>query len=238
MAYLVDPHSDIQSWGFDIGDDLDLSSVLFAVEQTSHTILAYHVYMMCKHTPIRDLLAVAGESWYIAEKLGTQTDYTAAQILAREWAQGCTDPVHGTAPASHLWPVERALHHARRIVEIHRNHPRTGLLFQEWGVYLAAVVFWARAYVIDSEPCRKPRLSIPSPTEPKLSTQELDQAVSAVVNSETATVSLKEARSVIVWVKADIEKVNPPHSCGLTNSAFDVLSKLSTRGDEEGWFGA
>ena len=238
LACLADPHNDMQSWGFDVGDDLDFSSVLYATEQTPHTMLAYHALMMCKHTPVRELLAVAGESWCIAEKLSTEIDFNAAQGIAWTWAQGRTDTAHNTALPSNQWPVERALYHARIIVNIHRKHSATGSLFQEWALYLAAVVFWARAYVDTDESYRKPRLSIPNSAEPKLSPHDLDQAVREVVNRESTTVSRDEARNVVVWVKSKIEMVDLGHNCGLTNSALDVLGKLATRGNEAGWFGA
>ncbi|KAK4539431.1 hypothetical protein LTR36_010952 [Oleoguttula mirabilis] len=237
MACLADPNIDPQSCGFVTDDSVDLSPLLFAVEQSPRVRLAYHTYMLCKDTPIRDLLAVAGESWCMAEKLSSQADYTASQIEAREWARGLTEPSLDTSRESHQWPVERALYHARQIMDIHRQHPKTGLLFQEWAIYLAAVVFWARTYVVGSEPRRKPRLSIPSPTEPRLSAQELERTVTAVIDGGAAAIGWKEAKSVLLWVKAKIERVDMPHNCGLTNSALDVLGKLATRGHEEGWFG-
>ncbi|KAK5127240.1 hypothetical protein LTR85_008602 [Meristemomyces frigidus] len=232
MACLVDPNNDLQTCGFGTDDGTDLSPVLFAVEQSPRMRLTYHTYMMCKHTPIRALLAVAGESWCMAEKLGSQADYTASQIEAQAWALGSVESIMG------LSPVQRALYHARQVLDIQKKHPKIGVLFQEWAIYLAAVIIWARVYTHGDEPRRKPRLSIPSPTEPRLSTQELDRTVNAVIEGGMATLGWKEAKSVLLWVKAKIEKVDMPHNCGLTNGALDVLRKLATRGNEEGWFGA
>lgn len=238
MATLVDPSNDLQTCGFVANDGLDLSPVLNAVEQSPRMRLTYHTYMLCRHSPVRDLLAVAGESWCMAEKLGSQADYTASQIEARAWAQGAADCFIDIGADDQGAPVQRALCHARHIIDIHRGHPKTGLLFQEWAVYLAAVVFWARAYVVEREPRLKPRLSIPSPTEPKLSSHELDRDIAAVIEGRAVTLGWKKTKSVLLWVKSRIEKVDMPHNCGLTNGALDVLGRLATRGNEDGWFGA
>lgn len=238
MACLVDPSNDLQTCGFTADDGVDLSPILYAVEQSPRMRLTYHTFMLCKHSPVRDLLAVAGESWCMAEKLSSQADYTASQIEARAWAQGAADCCIDTGVDDQETPVQRALCHARQIIDIHRSHPKTGLLFQEWSVYLAAVVFWARAYVVEREPGRKPRLSIPSPAEPKLSSHELERDIAAVIDGGAVTLGWKETKSVLLWVKLRIERVDMPHNCGLTNGALDVLGKLATRGNEDGWFGA
>ncbi|KAK6421854.1 hypothetical protein LTR95_016756, partial [Oleoguttula sp. CCFEE 5521] len=204
----------------------DIKSVL---EFSARAALLYHTTMLCQHTHVRDLLAVAGESWVMAEKLGSQAEYTASQIDIRQWAM---DAAHETSP------IRSALTHAIEILRIHQANPRTGLLFQEWAIYLASIVIWARSYVSD-ESSRRLRLSIPSPTEPRASAQELEHAVTNIISKgSSAHVSWQEAKNVLLWSKGKIEGLEvPPNTCGLTNGALDVLGKLVTRGNEEGhWF--
>ncbi|KAK1075688.1 hypothetical protein LTR74_000096 [Friedmanniomyces endolithicus] len=246
LTNLTDPDNDLEACGIYLDDTTDPSAVLFAVEKTPRMRLAYHTFMLCRHTPIRDLLAVAGESWVLGEKLSSQAQHISAQLSARDWAMGPAT-THSTLefadnddddeqqPAESA--VQRAIHHALRILEIHHKHPKTGLLFQEWSLYLAAIVLWARAYITD-HPSRNPQLSLepmrPSPHDLELSLLALISAGSAPATA--VVVTRAAAQNVVLWAKAQIEKVDVPHNCGLTNCALDVLGKLAGRGGEEGWF--
>lgn len=238
LACLADPRNDGKTRGCVAETSTDVSPILFAVEQGPRSRLTFHTFMLCKHTPVRDLLAVAGESWVMAEKLGSPNDYAAAQIEANMWARGMPEPNldRGSVKQSET-RIERALHHALHILDIHRKHSRTGLLFQEWSIYLAAVVVWARGYITSTERLRKPRPSIPTPSEPRIDTKELDRVVASVIRDGGRMIGWNEAKHVLLWTKEKIKKVDVPHNCGLTNGALDVLGKLSTRGNEEGWFG-
>lgn len=237
LACLIDSNNGPQVSGCTADNDSELSPILFAVEQSPRLRLSFYTYMLCNHTPMRDLMAVAGESWCMAEKLGSQAEYIQVQLTAKDWAKGSTNLSLDFALEQHEPPVQRAMHYALQILDIHRRHPKTGLLFQEWAIYLAAVVIWAKAYVNENKPRRKPRLSIPSPVEPRLSAHDLEQNVTALIDGGASTLGWNEAKSVLLWTKTKIEKVDMPHNCGLTNSALDVLGKLATRGNEDGWFG-
>ncbi|OQN97138.1 hypothetical protein B0A48_17235 [Cryoendolithus antarcticus] len=226
IAYL----SDLGDQGFDSAAQEDYAQdVKSVLEFSARAALLYHTTMLCQHAHVRDLLAVAGESWVMAEKMGSQAEYTASQIDTRQWAM---DASHESSP------VSSALTHALEILRIHQANPKTGLLFQEWAIYLASVVIWARAYVGD-ESSRRLRLSIPSPTEPRASAQELEQAITNFIsNGPAANITWQLAKSVLLWTKGKIEELDvPPNTCGLTNGALDVLGKLVTRGNEEvHWF--
>jgi len=229
LACFADPNNDLEAYGCAPDSDMVPSNILLAIEQSPCMRLAFHTHMLCKYTPMRDLLCVAGESWCMAEKLSSLEEYSRAQKVALDWAKGTI-----TEPGSDTASVQRALYHARQILDIHRKHPKTGLLYHEWAIYLAAVVFWARAYCC---PRRRPRLSIPSPTEPRKSMHELEKTVSVLIDGETTMITWNEAASVLLWTKTQIDKVNVPHNCGLTNGALDVLGRLATRGNEGSLFG-
>lgn len=217
----------------------EFTPLLSTMEQSPRMKLAYHTFMLCKHTPIRELLAVAGESWVMAEKLTNSADYTASQIESSQWATGCADSAINFTMEIERTPVKKAVRHAFKILELHLNHPKTGLLFQEWAVYLACVVVWARAYVTSSRAQLAPRLAIPTSVQPRLSPHELDKSVSAVIAAGAhSEMNIDQAMKILRWAKARIENVDIPHNCGLTNGALDVLGKLVSRGCEEGWFGS
>ena len=233
VASSLDMTSD-SSYGAQMGTEI--SDILSVTEQSLRLSLATHTFQLCKLTPIRDLLAVAGESWVMAEKLGSQAEYTAAQIESRQWAKGNTDPSLGFGMYTSQTGVDQAMEHALKILEIHRNQPKTGLLFQEWAVYLASVVIWARAYVTSRE---TPQIAVPNSAQPRRSSYELEQAFSMILaGGANSHIGLEEAMVVLLWSKVKIERVDIPHNCGITNGALDVLGKLITRGSEDGWFGS
>ncbi|KAK3678959.1 hypothetical protein LTR78_001412 [Recurvomyces mirabilis] len=234
LACSIDPANNVQSYGLQIDERNDPTTLLLSLEQVPRTQLAYHTFMLCRHTPVRDLLAVAGESWVMAEKMGSQAQYMASQMVARSWASR-TAGEH--CNIMNRMPIQLAYFHALQILQLSAKHANTGLIFHDWSIYLAAVVVWAAAYIAHERPGRKPRLSIPSPTVPQLSAFELEKSVKAILAAgPQAVVGRKEAKHVLLWVKSRIEKVDVPHVCGLTNGALDVLGKLVTRGDEDGWF--
>ena len=250
MAYLVDPVNGPQTLGCISDNNVEMSPILLATEQSPRTRLTFHTLMLCQQTPIRDLLAVAGESWVMAEKLGSQSDFIASQLEAHQWALGAAKTPAQTF--SLQTPVQRAVYHATKILALHHEHPKTGLLFQEWGVYLAAIVLWARTYVMTGErrQQRKPRLSLSMPHHGGLDLaganrappQELElNVMTLITGGEAATSAMewKDARNVLLWAKSQLEKADiPRHNCGLTDGALDVLDKIIGKGNEIGWFGS
>ncbi|CAK4032553.1 hypothetical protein DOTSEDRAFT_22343 [Lecanosticta acicola] len=208
--------SDLASDGFDGADDYQL---LLSTENSSRMRLAHHTSLLCRNAPVRDLLAVAGESWIMAEKLGTQSEFSTAQIEVRQWASGSSSP-HGHS-------IQRAVDHALSILAIHQEVPRTGLLYQEWALYLATVVIWARAYVSHGEA----RVAGPS-----LSVAALESSISSIISAGPVAASeWPAAYNVLLWTKAKIEQADVPHNCGLCSGALDVLGKLVARGGDNGW---
>jgi hypothetical protein len=238
MASLVDG-ADLDNPSYGVDRNTLLSPMLSRLEQSPRTKLAYHAFMLCKNTPVRDLLGVAGESWVMAEKLSSQAEYTAAQIETRHWAKGVLDSTAEFNSEGGRVRVSNAVRHALTILELHLNHPKTGLLFQEWAVYLASVVLWARTYVTAGKLEQGRRLSVANLSERRLSLHELDQELPSVLTAATnGDINLEQAKTVLLWTKARIETVDIPHNCGLTNGALDVLDKLAARGSEHGWFGS
>lgn len=228
MVLLAGLTEEIQRSGTAIDSEEQTGSFNLVAETSPRARLAYHSTMLCKHTPVRDLLAVAGESWVMVEKMRSQADYSAAQLSIRTWASGFQDE----SSDSHL-----ALKHAFEILKIHQGCNRPGLLFDEWTLHLASIVIWAKAYS-SLEPRRRPRISVPTPTEPKSSSHEMEQAVSrTILAGADASLVWKDAKKVLSWSKAKLDRTNAAHACGLTNGALDVLGKLISRGDEEDcWF--
>ena len=213
-------------------------------QQSPRIQFAYHIIMLLKHIPVRDLLAVAGESWVggTSEKLASQQEFTSSQLVARDWAKGYTPVAESyTQDERPEIRVNVAVRHALALLGLHHRQPRSGWLWQEWALYLAALVIWAKTYALRDEADirSRTRLSIPSPTEPTIPPHTLEQTVLGFAQKglPNSGPRWEDAKCVLLWTKGQIEKVDVPHNCGLTNGALDVLGKLVVRGWEGGWFG-
>ncbi|KAK5009313.1 hypothetical protein LTR28_001644 [Elasticomyces elasticus] len=228
----------------DVVGYLDPDHLLQTVQDSPSIKVAYHVSMLTRNTPVRDLLAVSGESWVMAEKLTSSDLYIQSQIAVRSWAGQTTGMAYSASPrmpSPNEIAVNRAVYHALEILRLFSdpNVAMTGLLFDEWSIHLASLVLWARSYATstnDQSP-RRVSVSIPQPSEPRM--PHLDQAMGAILfatHEDSAWMSDKSTSVVLQWTKQRLERVGPPHNCGVTNGALDVLGKLVCRGAEEGWF--
>ncbi len=198
-----------------------------------------NTYQLCSLIPARSLIAVAGETWIISEKLSSREEYAACQRKARAWAEGRQDEANVDTHPTKTPPVREAVKRALLMLDSYRTQPHSGSLFQEWSIYLAAIVIWSRAYAMDDTRGRRPRLSVPLPTEPQVSSQELDSAMAEICNlDEEREITLRQAKIVLLWTKTQIAKADPLHLSGLENCARDVLGMLILRGEEGGWFGS
>lgn len=226
----------LQITGFE--DESDLSNVLLAAERSPRARLSYHTFMLCKSTPVRALLAVAGESWVMAEKMSSQAEYMAAQLEVSRWVNGvpCADGP-GQESQAREQDISKALDHAFEILRIHQAHSRTGIMFQEWAVHLATIMIWAYVHITSRQ---SPRATNGQCLDvSRLSQHELEVATLSILkNGSKGLTSWDQALCILTWTKKRLEKIDAiPHQNGLLSGALDVLGKLVANGDEEGrWF--
>lgn len=188
-----------------------------------HLDLVHQTLDLCKIIPVRELLATAGESWVMAEKISLHADYTAAQETVGQWVSTS---------------ATEAFHRAVEIIRLHRTHEKTPSFYHDWSLHLATLVIWAYAYTRLS-PRKSLRLSIPSTTsvEPSVQGPEVDGAVTKLISVRADDkVMWDDVKCVISWAKARMEKSGIGKYCGLVSGALDVLNALLVRGDEDGWF--
>ena len=190
---------------------------------SSHIDLTRETLALCNSVPIRALLAVAGESWVMVEKLNLYAEYKAYQETLKLWADTS---------------ARDAFAHALKIIHLHRVHPKTTCLYHEWSLHLASLVVWACTYV-QRLPNNPLRLSIPQSTETEAAVpaQELNKAMTTLVQAGTEGQLLwEDTKCVVAWAKTRIEKTGSVRFCGVVSGAVDVLKALMARGDEDGWF--
>ncbi|EME83543.1 uncharacterized protein MYCFIDRAFT_196790 [Pseudocercospora fijiensis CIRAD86] len=216
-------------------DERDQSTILSAAERSPRARLTYHTFMLCRSTPVRSLLAVAGESWVMSEKMSSQAEYTAAQLEVSQWVKGTIYPaVQGQEAPTQEQNITKALDHAFEILKIHHAHPRTGIMFQEWAVHLATILIWAYVHITSRH---SPRSTNTHTLDvPRLTHHELEVATSSILeNGSTGLTSWDQALCVLTWTRKRLEKMDAvPHHNGLLSGALDVLGKLVAHGDEEG----
>ncbi|KAK5144583.1 hypothetical protein LTR04_001517, partial [Oleoguttula sp. CCFEE 6159] len=146
LAYRCSNNKHDPAFYISVGSNLNRVSP--AVKPHNRTQLSYHLAMLCQSTPIRELLAVTGETWIVGGRLNTEDQYVQAKVDLRAWASkhnDFTSSMHADYDAS----IDRAINHSLKILKVALKRPEepTGLLFEDWAVYLAVLVLWAHLYV-------------------------------------------------------------------------------------------
>jgi hypothetical protein len=206
--------------------------IITSLSTSPHVQLAHQTFALSAHVPVRALLAVAGDSWILDEKLGSRAEFAKAQTDVREWAT--------TNAATAALPL------AIEVLRLHRIHPnKTSFLFHEWSLHLAVLVVWAKAYAGRDSMVAKQwqRLEVPASLDAApsglTSGLELDGVVARLIGGGVgagARVEWQDARALLVWAKGRMEKTGITRFCGVVSGAVRVLAALVERGDEEGWF--
>ncbi|KAA8571733.1 hypothetical protein EYC84_001712 [Monilinia fructicola] len=99
-----------------------------------------HTYLALYHTPLRDLLAVSGDTWVFSQKMSHQSHFHEAQSRLKAWS---------SSPAA-----ATATHHACRILQSEFSAPRSSFsvhntnlpsldLAHYWSLNVAALICWA-----------------------------------------------------------------------------------------------
>jgi hypothetical protein len=190
-----------------------------------HVKLAHQTFALSATIPVHALLAVAGDSWILDEKLGSRAEFAKAQADVRRWA---------TTNATAALPL------AIEILRFHRLHPKTTFLFHEWSLHLAVLVVWAKVYADESSVVPKQRLGLEVPSslgvfsEAVVSGVELDGLFVGFLDG--ACITWQDAKRLLVWAKGRLEKGGTTRFCRVVSGAVDVLTALGERGDEDGWF--
>lgn len=114
----------------------------------SRTRFNYHAFQMASFIPVRSLLIVAGESWFLGRKIEQETEYLQAKRTVREWVREATNPSLDEVPRVLMahWHALKVLRMIVNVGENVRPFRSTNMLHEDWVVYLAALVCWARGY--------------------------------------------------------------------------------------------
>ena len=175
---------------------------LGSVQQTPQILYYSHAALLTTYTPVRDLLAVSGETFVVGEKLATRDQFVQAIADLRSWV--------ATENAA------QALIHARHVLRLACENGRIGLLLEDWALYLAALVCWAcRMWPVQgamheafaSEPC----------------VRDVNEEMGRVVAVDfVIPMEWKSARVCLAWTRRHMTG----RLGGLLEDAVGVLGKL------------
>lgn len=114
----------------------------------SRTRFNYHAFQMARFVPVRSLLIVAGESWFLGRKIEQEDDYVQSKKEIRSWLTKVSDASSNPLADAFMahWHALKVL---RMLVDLSDNlqpFRSTNMLHEDWVVYLAALVCWALGY--------------------------------------------------------------------------------------------
>lgn len=130
----------------------------------SKTLFNHHIFQMAQSTPVRQLLIVAGESWFVGEKIESQAEYEQAKQTIRDWITTATMPAAESSIPNALQAFWHALKALRMITNSNESFTpflSTNMLHEDWSVYLVALVCWSHWYVRCTPRSDTQRLSVP-----------------------------------------------------------------------------
>lgn len=110
---------------------------------------SHHAILCARNTPIRNLLAVSGESWRFCKKLENEVDFRDAKSRLRQWVESDVKP-------------KRAVWHATRLLRLafgsasQPNSTDLFMLHEQWCLYLACLVCWAWGFASTRSLSRRP----------------------------------------------------------------------------------
>ncbi|KAI9888199.1 MAG: hypothetical protein M1820_010243 [Bogoriella megaspora] len=199
------------------------------LESSSQTQLLHLVTVLASKIPLRAILAVAGETWIMGEKVSTVEEYQTLRTELRFWAdKDNREPAITTALAILRRELNRSTTEGRSA---------DATLVEQWAIYLAGLVVWAAGYT-----ALYPTSSLSSGV---LRSQKggdgrgnggqmpVAAALSAIERDKWDIVAKSDGVvGVLSWVRG---KINGSAN-GLVVEAVLVLGKLVARGTEEGWF--
>jgi len=184
------------------------------IEQHPRTLFNHHASMLTIYVPIRDLLAVSGETFVLGEKLATRDQFVQAEMDLRAWSRSDN--------------AIKAVFHATKVIRIAFEEGKCGLLHEEWSLYLAALVCWAYGMWPVQEG-GQPRNQVLGTVHQEMTEFVFALSCCGSTPAEVAgALTFSSVRNCMAWVR---DQINGQLG-GLVGDAVEVLEKLVNRRHE------
>jgi len=215
----------------------ELSSPPEQKSPPSKTRFNYHVFQMSKHVPVRSLLIVAGESWFLGRKIEREAEYNQARHIVREWIARATSTDPSVEVSSNIKAHWHAIKLLRMVVgasESIQHFRTTNMLHEDWSIYLAALVCWAHAYGRRISP-QAP--AAPAPTavpEPPTSSRKRKASDIATASRKRQATLQAPSRGMVVPSAAARTTQNPfsESVTAYSNPAWSAYGPVSNYGGQ------
>lgn len=189
-------------------------TALATITSSPQGALIYHATQLVSHIPLRSILAVAGESFVLGHKIQSMQQYGNAKTSLDKWTE-----TEGAA---------KAMYHAARLLRLIFDRGTIGILWEDWTLYLAALVCWTVG--IWTQSAGIPRIAGPldeSQIEPQM------RSFLARFNCDGENASTDPSVTDYVGTKACLawtsKKIAGQGKGGLVSDAHFVLKKLVKR---------
>lgn len=104
----------------------------------------HHLREMARHTPIRHLLVVSGESWVLGKKLENEAEFQMAKHDLRAWVNANRESRIALRHATQLIRSRAVfIPSDQTSTDLVPSFLDTHMLHEPWGLYLASLVCWA-----------------------------------------------------------------------------------------------
>jgi len=209
----------------------------------SKTRFNYHVFQMAKHIPVRSLLIVVGESWFLDRKIEKEAEYNQSKRIVREWVAQATAAMPSTQVPNSLqahWHALKVLRTITNSSERSQLFRTTNMLHEDWAVYLAALVCWAHAYgrsasyllvaapapsVLSSSPAKSRKRKASEVAAPPSKRQATMRATNMSMNAPSTaahTTQIPYSKSTLAYTEPTWSAYNPPSNySGQWSSYYD-----------------
>jgi len=208
-------------------------------------------FLLFYHTPLHDLLAIAGDTWVFSQKITSPSTFHMAQARLRNWstslaAAAATQYACRILKDELLQPFSRSGWRAA-------NDQSTGLdgcISDYWVLYIASLVCWAFGHRYQSSAGSTMSLSscasdndsaidiagmsgYPETKANQYLTMMLERSIEELLTSEASVKS--DTSSVVQVVKLRLEKEREVSSSEMLLDAILVLNKVAQGGGQR-WF--
>ncbi|CZT06626.1 uncharacterized protein RCO7_04349 [Rhynchosporium graminicola] len=214
-----------------------------------------HSYMAMYHTPLRSLLAVAGDTWIFAQKISSPSAFHAAQLQLKTWSSS--------------FAAAQATHHACQIIFQALSSPTVfssdGIMVSPvccisdyWSLYVSALICWSFGHRYQDLPTNGTSGTLtrsnsstqmravdtddtPPPTTSDIRIKALTFVKEMLQLSTEELITSKagmkrETAGIIDTVRQQLELENVGNKCGLLVDSIVVLGKLRKTASKTHWF--
>ncbi|KAF2753534.1 hypothetical protein EJ05DRAFT_505166 [Pseudovirgaria hyperparasitica] len=185
----------------------DTTALPQTIDPSIPTQLLYLACHLSRDIPLRDLLAVAGETWILSEKVSSEEVFTAHKNAVRSWIAPLW--THSKHPP----PIHIAMKHAVRLLRLSLSTQPTPTLIPgtEMGLYTAVLVLWAVTTAATARWKQCVRAATPTPqilsssdAGAEMDERELERETSEFISLFDFDVALKGIEGVGRWPQGGV----------------------------------